>query len=268
MTTTWYLIQYIADLHRRESKNVGIATESNGKWGLRMIGLRRTGEIDGRALRALQHIKADEYRSWTRYLQYAIQSNQWDHAMMQSIRRPSNFTILHGGKIFEQSPLSSVTNDLFEDLVAVPKTTHRDREQELDEEIRRIFSEAGVSLRKNVEVEVGWKDLRHENTHRDSVRFEYEASLTTTAYFDRLPLAGRVTPNSEMRSRDFYSRAEAAHRLDKSLHFGAFYSSSMAEGLTEDSLDSLLRPVEAVGRAVDIDNFDDAVLAARELTAA
>lgn len=268
MAIDWYLIQFVSDLRRRESKNIGVVTHKNGEWGLRMIGLRRDGVVNGRALRSVGNLKTEVYQQWVKYIQNSIKNDDWHNTLQLHTRRPSNFLILSGGTIFEEASLNKATNQLFEDLVTVVKLDSRSRENKLEQAIDHIFSKANILVEKDVSVDVEWKALNEQNTLFDSVRFEYSAHESSTAYFDKMPLTGRITANMEMRSRDFYSRAEAAHRIDKKLHFGVFYSSSMAEGLSQSDLDALLRPIEAVGLAVDVDDIDSAVGQTHRLTSA
>lgn len=265
MSTEWYIIQFISDLRRRESKNIGIVTHNEDNWGLRMIGLDKSGKVDGKAIRGFQNLTTDGYERWVQFLRDAIKDDQWDIATSLHTQRPSNFVIMSGGKLFDDTPLSSLTNELFDDLVAKPKTISRDRERELDKVVQQIFLEAEVPVQRNVSIEGSWKTLKEEESINDTVQFEYRAGASGTTYFDKFPFSSHMTSTTELKSRDFYSRAEAAYRRNSNLKFGAFYSSSLTEDLSDKDLSTLLRPIKAVAKVVNVDDTQEAVRATRQL---
>ncbi|GAB07612.1 hypothetical protein GII30_08900 [Gordonia amarae] len=115
-TVTWHLIQYTADMRRREPRNVGVAATDGAGWVVRMLGVGRSGVIDAKALRRLNLAKSD-YEPWVRYYADTLGEGGIERVMASQRRRPGEFRVIPGGDDELSGSLDECAGQLFAELV-------------------------------------------------------------------------------------------------------------------------------------------------------
>lgn len=143
-TAKYWIVQYVADPFRRETRNVGVIVQKDAACEARFFGEGETqGGFDNRTLRAFKHPKV--YRQWVRYWKRVISES--GPALEQSLKMKAygNFQILDGGFIDRTGAdsLTSVCEYAYSMLVS---------EGRLEEALRSEISsaEANVALRDAV----------------------------------------------------------------------------------------------------------------------
>jgi hypothetical protein len=94
---TYFLAQLVPDLLRRESVNVGVFVQKNGKVAARFVGERVPGgDLDGRKIRHLPH--PDVYEQWVAYWRRVMRTSR--DVMAELVRtNGGNFHVIAAGEV-------------------------------------------------------------------------------------------------------------------------------------------------------------------------
>lgn len=153
-TADWWLIQYAADLERLEPRNVGLVIDTPEGWRAQFLAESDDGRVDGRALKGL-HLRRAPFEEWISYYRRRIADGDWTVAATLAERRPSNFSVRHGGRIIEDvRDWDHRFREMFARLVDPGST--RAKNQPMKRAIKRILRQANI-----------------EPTERTAVRAQY-----------------------------------------------------------------------------------------------
>ncbi|GAB3847840.1 hypothetical protein [Nesterenkonia populi] len=237
MVATWYLFQYTADLRRHEPRNIGLAMDAPDRWHFHFRGIDMAGRVNGQQLRDLK-LDKELYRQWAEYFQRKASEGAWEQALSLQSRRPTNFSVVKGGTILEDSPAWEMTAlNLFNELVDVPKSNKTPLDMALE-----VIKQSGVTTERDVPLKGRWR----AGGPQVDVRFKFAARRA-----GMLNLMDVSTPTfsslTTLRARmDAVARVQTLPRLLALIPLGGAHE-------FDPSLDGLLQSIEADGGVVDID---------------
>lgn len=236
MHADWYLVQLTADLRKHEPRNIGVVLNVGDTWILRFRSVDRSGNINGRQLRALD-ISKETYKSWVEYFTRKARSGEWAEALSLPKRRPSNFGAIHGGTIIEmEGDPRFLADRLFAELVAQPE---KSAQAPLDL-ARRLLIEAQVDVHERIVLPGRW------DTDGPEVGIPFDFGLGDTSRVTLEALSPTPVNISHLRAR-----IDAIERVGQSPKIIAMLPLNRADdGLIED----LLRPVEKHALVLNLDD--------------
>lgn len=117
----WLLVQFVADLHRQESVNVGVLVESEHGRAARFRGADAGGVVDARWV---QWTDAANWQNWILYWQDRFLVEQVALDDMVDNRPSCNFRVIPGGRMKVRPPLNgsldAIADERYGKLVAPP----------------------------------------------------------------------------------------------------------------------------------------------------
>lgn len=245
----WHLVQFTADMRRREPRNVGVAVTVGEEWRLRLFAVDpKTHAVDGRALRRMQLTK-DDYAAWVEYYTLMMGDGGVDRIRRSQRMRPAEFRMIVGGQTELHTDLDSFIENLFGEMVQADKTSHDDPSKELRRRVEKVLDIADISPAPDFVVPGKWGDAA------DAIPFNYGYQNGQLHLMDRLQLHQGSIERSKMIARDFNARANAAMEADSAHSFIAFYSQSAVDDVNDSSI---LAPLWRVGHIVDVDHIGEA----------
>lgn len=146
----YWIVQYVPDLFRQESRNVGVIVERAGQFQARFIGeAGDPGEFDNRTLRFVKHPKV--YKHWVKY--YRRLMERQDVELLES-PHDGNYRLLSAGFIDQtnQDSLDAVCAYAYSTLVSaggLNEALQEDQEateatQALKDALTRTFRSEGL----------------------------------------------------------------------------------------------------------------------------
>lgn len=139
MEATWHLIQYTADMRRKEPRNVGVAVEVDGQWAVRMFAVDPLSRsVDGRALRKFG-LSKEGYSAWVEYYTDMILAGRWERILRVQQRRASEFRLTVGGHMRATGSANDVATRLFADLVHRSEEHSEPRAHVLRSNVEQVF---------------------------------------------------------------------------------------------------------------------------------
>lgn len=256
----WHLIQFTADMRRREPRNIGVVATLGRDTAVRLFGVHSSsGEIDGHRLRRYRLTK-DDYAPWVDYYMSAFGDGGIDRIKHSQRHRPTEFRLISGGytEVSGQSA-SEFADHLFAELVDDDSSTREDYSKVLRYKVDTVLKAAEVSPEHEVTVDGTWGE-RH-----DLIRFDYGLTVGDLYLMDRLQLHQSSLELSKMVARDFNARARAVTEAGTGSKFIAFYSNDVVVG---HGTDAMLAPLWEMGHIIDVDQTRQAVQSLRECLAA
>ncbi|GAF48824.1 hypothetical protein [Rhodococcus wratislaviensis] len=249
MDAAWHLIQYTADLRRKEPRNVGVVAQVDGEWAIRMFAVDGEDQsVNGHRLRTLRLTK-DGYENWVRYYHRLTESGSWDEILRHQARRPSEFTVRKGGFVSTQQSASDLVQRLYNELVETADHSVS-RAKLLQAQVESVLTIAEIAPAVEVAVPARW-DRGTQAEQDDSVPFNYAYTNGQQHLMDRLQLHQNSVSMSTMIARDFNARVTAASAARTAESFIAFYS---GEAIDEMGSDAMLTPIFKVAHIVDVDD--------------
>ncbi|MCO1338056.1 hypothetical protein BJH93_03980 [Kocuria polaris] len=229
----WYLFQYTADLRKHEAKNIGVALHDGSRWHFRFRGYDR-GRVSGSQIRGLG-VPKDVYTSWIDYFQRKAWEEDWTTALTLQSRRPSNFSVIKGGIILEQTaewPFEATR--LFKDLVDVPE-----RSTSLTQRAISIFDRAGINPQRSISIHGRWPG----SDEQVDIPFSFGVGSTSLAPVEPLGLHyGALAA--------FRAKVDAVIQVSRPRSIVAL----LPLGEQDDAqIDALLRSVERDAQVIDMD---------------
>jgi hypothetical protein len=241
----WYLIQFTANMKRREPRNVGVALRSPQGWLARFFGVEN-GHVDGRRLRPLS-VSADAYAAWVDHYTRHLNNDGWERVLRD--RKERNFAVVPGGTIYEtRATWATELDRLYSELVDDDTSSRTLAERESSLEIAsRVLRVANIAAERDVQVEADFGERKTD------VRWDFAHQNGSLHLMNSLRLTGR---NPAILTESFYARAKAVGAARPKLtKFVCFY-----DGLeNQTNVDRVLAPIEAVATTVDLSNFEEAV---------
>jgi len=116
MAVNDWIAQYMADLFRREPRNVGIFVEADGEIVTRFLGTGESGGVDGRKLRGrVEYV--DVYKQWVEFWTTEIRTASVPEVLALS---GPHYRVVDGGVVDDAAPheLADVADYLFGLLVS------------------------------------------------------------------------------------------------------------------------------------------------------
>lgn len=241
----WYLIQFTENMERREPRNVGVVLRSPDGWSAKFFGVE-DGHVDGRRLRPLS-VTADAYSAWIDHYTRHLNDDEWQKVVESGKTR--NFEVLHGGSIYlARKSWATELGRLYDDLVTDDRTQRPTPEREDVLKIAgRVLYVANISAERDVPIEADFGERRTD------IRWDFAHQNGSLHLMNSLRLSGR---NSSILTESFFARAKAVEvARPRQTKFICFY-----DGLdSQDNVDRVLAPIEAVATTVDLSDFDEAV---------
>lgn len=254
MNAAWHLIQFTADMRRREPRNIGVAVEVDGTWAVKLFGADATGTVDGRALRKYSLAK-EAYESWVEYYRTMILSGRYEQVIRAQQRRPTEFRLLRGGYLQTTRSAYETAETLFAELVHRDEVVVEPHAKVLRRKVERVLSVAEIQPVQNVVVGAKWGDT---NASSDDVEFDYSYTNGQVHLMHRLQLHHPSQDQAKVVARDFNARVNGARSAGAALSFIAFFSGQVVDEVG----DSVLTPAWRVAKTIDVDHPE---LAADEL---
>lgn len=260
MTATWYLVKHVADLRRREPRNVGIILRTgDGFWQSKFLGETEDGTVHSRDIPRNYGINYEIYASWRDYFRRKLSDDAWRDVERLQSRRKGNFYTEAGGQIFDDDEVDwpGELQQLYNELVAPPEKKKQEPPlTHIRTAVENIFKRINLSVKRNVEVDAEY------DGHFIKVPFRYAYANGFNYLMDILQVHA-LDPAAD--ARELRSRFEAVKRAGNARSFVSFYASSFIES---DRLDDVLLPVEHLSTAVDVDDLDNAAQTIAEATGA
>ncbi|BBE47430.1 MULTISPECIES: hypothetical protein [Rhodococcus] len=259
MEATWHLIQYTADLRKKEPRNIGVITEVADSWAIKLFAVDDQGEVNGRVLRRFQ-LSKDGYRNWVDYYRRLILAGALDTVAHNQSRRPTEFSLVQGGYINTYQSAEDLAQRLYGELVSDEGTQSEPRAKVLLRSVETTLSIAGISPIPDVSVPASWgggvagKD--------DDVSFDYSFDNGQAHLMDRLQLHQPSVSTAQMVARDFNARVSAVRAANAGKSFVAFYSGEAVEDM---GTDAILTPIFKVAHMIDVDEIETAASTLQEI---
>lgn len=118
--TTFYIVQHIPDVFRRESRNVGVIVARGREITAKFFGEKPGGLIDGRSIRDFDY--PDVYRQWVHFWRKAIKKNKDTEDAIKRIvdANADHYAVIEGGAIdgTKGDSIESVCNYAYSMLVS------------------------------------------------------------------------------------------------------------------------------------------------------
>ncbi|QIX48903.1 MULTISPECIES: hypothetical protein [Rhodococcus] len=245
MDAAWHLIQYTADMRRKEPRNIGVAVSVDDQWAIKLFAVdQSSGRINGRALKKYGLTK-DGYEAWVEYFTDMILSGRWERVLQAQRRRPSEFRLVTGGHTRAAGTARDVATRLFAELVHREEGHVEPRARVLQQRVEQTLRLAEVEPQADIVVPALWDDAA------DDVEFDYAYTNGRRHLMERLQLHQTSIDTSKMVAREFNARVTAASAAGAAESFIAFYS---GEAVEEMGGDSMLTPIFKVAEIVDVDN--------------
>ncbi|GAA2085171.1 hypothetical protein IDH50_06835 [Aeromicrobium tamlense] len=245
-TASWFLIQFTADLARREPRNVGVVLETPQGWLTRFVAHGPDG-VDGRRLRRFR-LPKNAYEEWVGYFHRNIDGGTWDRVLETSKVR--NFRALRGGEIYEDRDWNVELDRLFGEMV---ETRDEESSEGLKNRVKRILTAADVTSEEDYAVEVDYGD-----DHRSEVSWDFAYRNGSLWLMEGLRLGGAL---ARTQAEAFYGRAKGTEKAMSAggglPKFVCFLDGVV--GLSDDVADRILAPIDAVAHAVDVDDEERAI---------
>ncbi len=115
MSAKYWIAQYIADVFRKEPRNIGVIVQLAEDTTSRFFGVSGEGKIDGRKTQGFKY--PDVYRQWVQFWQSELKTSGPDRCMEANA---SHYRIISGGSVddIDASSIDEVANYLFAVLVS------------------------------------------------------------------------------------------------------------------------------------------------------
>ncbi|PEH79589.1 Uncharacterised protein [Nocardia farcinica] len=248
MNATWHLIQYTADMRRKEPRNIGVAAFVDGMWAVKFFAVDAQGQINGRALRRFG-VSKEGYADWVEYYTYMIEyKSDPDQVLRVQQKRPSEFRMVTGGLTQVQCSANEFAEQLFVELVAGDDSpTAEPWAKLLKQRVETVLKVAEVHPQPDVEVPAVWGP---QVAADDAVRFDYRYTNGQVHLMDRLQFHRVTVDSAKSVAREFHARVAAARAAGASESFIAFYSGEAVEAMNSDSM---LSPIFNHAKIVDVD---------------
>lgn len=255
-TASWYLVQYTADLRKREPRNVGVLLHAGERWLGRFFAETEPGKVNGHRIRRLQLVK-EPYEAWISYYRRKLSENRWEDVERAQRRRPANFTTSLGGKIAgaDDTDWGAELEKLFADLVAEESTPSLSAAGKLKERAAQLFRQADITVERDVPAAARFG----EGVSPVRVPFDFSFMNGQLHLAEAVSLGGW---SGESNALAFNARANAVRAAGTASSFLALYDSTQIDGSHEDVI---LAALEGVANTVDMAEADEAVETLREI---
>lgn len=250
MDAAWHLIQYTADMRRREPRNIGVAVEIDGVWAIQLVGTDDEGVVDGRSLRRFGLTK-DAYEGWAEYYRNMILSGNYPQVLRSQLKRPTEFRLLAGGYLETSRSAQDTAANLFADLVHRDEVASEPHAKALRRKVERTLEVAQIQAQPDVTVEAKWGP---SGSASDDVEFDYSYMNGQRHLMHRLQLHHPSADQAKVVSRDFNARVEGARSAGAARSFVAFYSAEALDAMG----DGVLSPAWRVATTIDVDQPEEA----------
>jgi len=257
MTATWYLVKHVADVRRREPRNVGVILRTgDGSWQSKFLGESGDGTVHSRDIPRSYGINYEIYLSWHDYFRRKLSDDTWRDVERMQSRRKGNFFAEAGGQIFDDRlDWAGELQRLYHELVAPPEKKKQESPlAHIRAAVDSIFERINLPVKRDIEVDAEY------DGRRIKVPFRYEYVSGQVHLMDIVQVHAS---DSAADARELRSRFEAAGRAGAAGSFVSFYASSFIDS---DRRDDVLLPVEHLSTAVDVDDLDTAAETIAEAT--
>ncbi|GGK54858.1 hypothetical protein [Nocardia camponoti] len=252
MNATWHLIQYTADMRRKEPRNIGVAVTVGDECAIKFFGVEAGGRIDGRQLRRYG-LSQDAYSDWVNYYTTMLLHHRDAARVLDSQRRrPTEFRLILAGQSTSADNACTLAERLYRELVAGEESTASEQwSRVLKQRVDAALSAAQVQTTADVEVGARWGE-----GDADAVTFDYRCGGEQPALMDRLQLHRVNLESAKSVAREFNARVTAARSAGARDKFIAFYSGQAVEQMASPTI---LTPIRGVANVIDVDNEERAV---------
>lgn len=254
MTATWYLVQYIPDVRRREPRNIGVALRTPTGWLTRFFAEQSDGSINGHKLRG-KGIDTEVYKTWVSYYRRKADRNKWEDVDdLQATRRGNYVAQIGGHLLIDPASWATTLDQLYAELVETPEELTPPKtksEDHFDAAIEQLLSSAGIQADRHVKVNGKWLD----DGPTVQVPFSYSFVNGQPHLMDRI--YWHVKPDkAEADARELRARIDAVKRAGTAKSFVSFYASGTLPNL---DLEGLLSPLDRISYTVDVDQPNQAM---------
>lgn len=238
----WYLIQYTADLARREPRNVGVMLRTDEGWLSRFYGFDGDA-LDGRRIRSLG-LKKAPYEAWVSYFRRKTSEDAWADVERAQNRRRGNFAATQGGVIAgKPASWSQELDRIFAEVVAEPAKASLSggKGGELRRRAAEVLRTAGVVPEHRVTAPADFGTGTHVE-----VIFDFGYVNGQKHLMDAVAVGG---PSGVDRAQAFNARVNAAMKANAAKSFLSFYASDDIDASHESPI---LAALEGVAHTVDL----------------
>lgn len=262
-TVRWYMIKFVPDMVRREPVNVGVVAFDDESYAARFIGVDCDRKLAPGRLQLPPGLGKRAYRDWVDYYLRKADEGRWDEVFRSQSHRPRNFNAESGGSAFESAvDVQALADEMFSRVVGRGEVDNRHKSNgqprlHVRKQVLEIFRRLSIKPIENAPLLGQYA----EGGADSEVRFQYQHQNGRLHLMDALTSRQMI----DVHLRDFNARSQAVlrHRYQDGedpnlLNFIMFISTECIEGEGRD-IEDVLRPVEGVGQAVDVDDLDFAL---------